>query len=196
MRQSISLIIAAAVLVAMVACGGQEVRRVESGEVIDLSGNWNDVDSREVAKVMINDSLSRPWIENHVTKFNRKPVVKVGPANVRGNGDIINTEYFTDQIIEEFVNSGRVRATRATGDEWKTLKELAHQDKHASDATRKKAFEETGADYLMTGLIVTQDDQHGRQRVRAYNVRLQLVDIQTGEIRWIKNHQLKKHIKR
>lgn len=46
-----------------VACsGGKKVSRIDVEETVDLSGNWNDTDSRLVADEMISDALSRPWL--------------------------------------------------------------------------------------------------------------------------------------
>ena len=38
--------------------------RVAEDETIDLSGVWNDTDSRLVAEEMIADVVSRPWISD------------------------------------------------------------------------------------------------------------------------------------
>ena len=55
------------VLVAMcllqVNCARQ-VTRLDEGTQIDLSGRWNDTDSRLVAEEMVKDGLSRPWISD------------------------------------------------------------------------------------------------------------------------------------
>jgi hypothetical protein len=34
-------------------------------ETVDLSGRWNDTDSRLVSEEMISDVLSRPWIDRY-----------------------------------------------------------------------------------------------------------------------------------
>jgi len=59
-------IILLGMLILLTGCG-QKVARVDSDTVTDLSGNWNDTDSRLVAEEMIQDVLSRGWL----TKFNR-----------------------------------------------------------------------------------------------------------------------------
>jgi PBP1b-binding outer membrane lipoprotein LpoB len=44
-------------------CGSsRSVSRIEPNETVDLSGDWNDTDSRLVAEEMISDALSRPWL--------------------------------------------------------------------------------------------------------------------------------------
>ena len=41
-------------------CGGKQVTRIDANSTTDLSGEWNDTDSRLVADEMIGDCLSRP----------------------------------------------------------------------------------------------------------------------------------------
>jgi len=40
------------------------VKRISPDQQIDLSGRWNDVDSKLVAQEMIKDVMSRPWHNN------------------------------------------------------------------------------------------------------------------------------------
>ena len=50
-----------------------EVKRVAVDEVKDLSGNWNDTDSRLVSEEMIRDALSQGWIDRHEKKTKKTP---------------------------------------------------------------------------------------------------------------------------
>lgn len=54
------------------------VERVSSDSTIDLSGAWNDTDSRLVAEEMIQDALSRPWISDFSGRTGKRPAVIVG----------------------------------------------------------------------------------------------------------------------
>ena len=55
----------ALVLLSLAGCA-QETRitRVDSGVVTDLSGRWNDTDSRMVAESMVKEALEYPWLNN------------------------------------------------------------------------------------------------------------------------------------
>ena len=50
-------------------CGGssREVTRIDSKDVVDLSGKWNDTDSRLTAEAMISDALSRPFLNGSLS---------------------------------------------------------------------------------------------------------------------------------
>ncbi len=55
----------------LVACS-TKVSRIDPDETVDLSGAWNDSDSRMVAEEMIGDALSRPWIGDFMRHHFRK----------------------------------------------------------------------------------------------------------------------------
>ena len=65
-----SLFLLTLVLAAGIAVTGckTKVKRVESEETIDLSGRWNDTDSRLVSAEMISDLAGRSWIEEYTAK--------------------------------------------------------------------------------------------------------------------------------
>lgn len=175
---------------------GKTVERVSQDTVIDLSGNWNDVDSKQVAEAMIADSLKRPWADDFRTKKSKTPTVKVGRVVVRTDGDVINTEIFTNDLIREYINSGKVDVVASNADTEQTRAERTDQDKNATEDTRKEAFQEQGADFLLTGTIGVQNDQEGGKSVKFYSVDLKLTDIQSQRQVWIGNKKIKKFVER
>ena len=62
----------------LVACS-TEVKRVGVEDVIDLSGAWNDTDSRLVSEEMIRDSLSAGWIDRYSLSLKKR---QIGRAHV------------------------------------------------------------------------------------------------------------------
>jgi len=56
------LSIFAVLAIVLSGCAKKQVTRIDPGETVDLSGNWNDTDSRLVAEEMITDCLGRPWL--------------------------------------------------------------------------------------------------------------------------------------
>jgi hypothetical protein len=198
MKRTLPLIALSALIVggvALTGCG-KTVERVDQNTVIDLSGNWNDVDSKQTAEAMISDSLKRPWADDFRAKKNKNPTVKVGRVVVRTNGDVINTEIFTNDLVREYINSGKVDVVASSADTEQTRAERAEQDKNASEATRKEGFQEQGCDFLLTGSIGVQDDQEGGKQVKFYSVDLKLTDVTTQRQVWIGNKKLKKFVSR
>ena len=67
----------ASLVVMLTACATQ-VERIDTDEVRDLSGRWNDTDSRLVSEEMIKDVLDHPWLSQFPRDKRHKPAVIVG----------------------------------------------------------------------------------------------------------------------
>ncbi len=65
-------------LTTSIGCSSRKVERISPKEQTDVSGRWNDTDSRLVANEMIKDVMERPWRTNFEERKKRKPVVIVG----------------------------------------------------------------------------------------------------------------------
>ena len=64
-HKSISLVV---MFFWLISCAGPSLKRTEVDETIDLSGRWNDTDSRLVSEEMIEDCLNRQWLQNFQAK--------------------------------------------------------------------------------------------------------------------------------
>lgn len=188
-----SLIIAMT-LAGLSACG-QKVTRVESDTVMDLSGNWNDTDSRLVADEMIQDALSRSWL----TKFNREqgkpPTVIVGEVRNLSH-EHINTRTFIADMERALINSGEVDFVASSEERQEVRSERKDQDLHASEETRKAMGQETGADFMLKGTINTIIDAVSGEQVRFYQVDLTLIDMANNRKVWVGQKKIKKTIEK
>jgi penicillin-binding protein activator len=175
------------------ACG-PKVTRIEPGAVTDLSGRWNDTDSRLVANELISSSLTEPWLRRYSeASGGDAPVVIVGAFRNRTMEHIaVNT--FVRELERAYVNSGAVRVV-ATADERRDVRdERADQQENARAETRARMAQETGARYMLQGTIEAIEDREGRERVIYYQVDATLVDMQSNEKVWAGQKQIKKHI--
>ena len=72
MRTTITRILPVMILAALLAVsgcsGGKQVTRVDTGEQIDLSGRWNDSDSRLVSAALVDQILATPWVEDFLAE--------------------------------------------------------------------------------------------------------------------------------
>lgn len=71
-RAAMPLLALLVVALALPGCATR-VERIDVDETRDLSGNWNDTDSRLVSEEMIGDVLSRPWIGDFRQSEGRSP---------------------------------------------------------------------------------------------------------------------------
>ncbi len=180
----------------VVGCGGgREVTRVDPNAQIDISGRWNDTDSRQVADEMTSDVLSRPWL----ARFNEAndgiaPVVIIGDV-INKSHEHIASETFIKDIERAFVNSGKVRVVENAALRDKMREELASQQGNATEESKKKIAQELGADYIMFGSINSTVDSYQKEKVVAYKVNLELVTLETTEKVWIGDKEIKKYVK-
>lgn len=180
-------------LLGIAAACGPKVERVAADSQIDLSGRWNETDSRLVAEEMIKDALSRPWAMEFSADKDRKPAVVVG--NVRNlSHEHVSSGTFIKDIEREFLNSGRVKLVQA-GDARNELRdERAEQQEFASSETAKKWGQELGADFMLQGTINSIVDQDKKQKVIFYQIDMELTNVESNEKVWIGDKKIKKLI--
>ena len=172
-----------------------QVTRLDSETVVDLSGRWNDTDSRLVADNMITDCLGHIWITNHITDTSAKPVVIVG--NIRNKTkEHIATQTFIGDIEQAFINSGKVRPVSGKSERGEIREERVDQSEHAALETIKQMGRELGADYMMTGEINTIEQRVDGKQIVYYQTDLTLTNIETNEKVWIGQKEIKKFIGR
>ena len=192
-QKSWALMVAGLVALMLSGCA-TEVKRIGVEEVKDLSGNWNDTDSRLVSEEMIRDSMSAGWIDRHSKKNGKTPTVIVG--NIRNlSHEHINTRTFIADLERAFVNSGRVDVVASKSEREGIREERADLDLHASEKTRKAAGAETGADFMLIGTINTIIDAAGSQQIRFYQIDLTMVSTVDNRKMWTGQKKLKKDVK-
>jgi uncharacterized protein (TIGR02722 family) len=177
------------------SCAGPKVSRVGTDTVTDLSGRWNDTDSRLVAEEMVKDALSRPWIDNYTKKHGKQPTVIVGTVLNRSH-EHINVQTFTKDLERELTNSGRVQFVAGRGEREEIREERVDQAQHAKDETVKGPGKEIGADYMLKGTINTILDEAKGTKVIFYQVDLELIDIGKNIKVWFGQKKIKKVIER
>jgi penicillin-binding protein activator len=181
-------------VIALSGCGtSKTVSRVEPNEAIDLSGDWNDTDSRLVAEEMISDVLSRPWLGEFKGEKKRTPDVIVGTVKNRSD-EHIQTTAFIKNLEKELINSGRVNFVASKEERVEVREERADQQENASPESVKKFQQEAGADYMLRGDIATIVDRDGGDQVKYYQVNLELINLETNRKAWIGEKKIKKYV--
>ncbi len=176
----------------MVACG-TKVERIGVEEVRDLSGRWNDTDSRLVSEEMMQDVLSRSWLSDFLRGSGRDPAVIVGEIRNLSH-EHINVTTFVNDIERELINSGKVAFVASKQERRDVREERADQDIHASEETRSAMGKERGADFMLKGDISTILDVEGKRQVRFYQVDLTLISLADNRKVWIGQKKIKKFV--
>ncbi|MBN2407137.1 MAG: penicillin-binding protein activator LpoB [Elusimicrobia bacterium] len=181
-------------LIAVSGCA-KKVKRVGVEKVIDLSGKWNDTDSRLVSDEMMNDCLSRPWVTNHMAAAGGKiPAVIVGTV-VNKTDEHIISETFTKDLERAMINSGRVQVVASSQERKEVREEREDMWENASEETLKQFQQEHAADYMLKGVINAIKDKEGKKSVTYYQIDLELINTETNQKVWLGNKKLKKYIK-
>ncbi|MEP1032451.1 penicillin-binding protein activator LpoB [Ekhidna sp.] len=180
--------------VVVLASCNRQVTRINPDQQVDLSGRWNDTDSKLVAEEMIQDVTGRPWHNNFKIENDRKPVVIVGYVQNKSS-EHIESETFIKDMEREFINSGFVRVVSNSEFREKLRQERAEQGEFASPETQAKWGKELGADFMMFGVITAVTDSYKKEKVVNYKVNLELVSIETNEKVWLGDKEIKKYIK-
>lgn len=191
--KKILLILSIASITVLSACKSRKVERIDPSQQTDLSGRWNDTDSRLVSNEMISDCMAKPWRTEFTTAKGKKPVVIVGTVRNKTT-EHIEAETFIKDIEKAYINSGLVSVVQA-GDARKELREERNdQQTFSSDDTKKKWGLEKGADFMLNGVITSIVDQYGKNKVVYYQIDLELTNLETNEKVWIGDKKIKKAI--
>ncbi len=177
-------------------CGSEtKITRVDSGVVIDLSGRWNDTDSRMVAEAMVKEALANPWLDNFTRGKQRQPVVVVGTVLNRSH-EHINVQTFITDLQRELTNSQKVTFVANKGEREEIREERKEQAIHAREDTQKAPGKEVGADYMMKGSISTILDEADSTKAVYYQVDLEMVDLENNVKSWYGQKKIKKVVER
>lgn len=178
-----------------ISCQKKVVTRMETDEVTDLSGRWNDTDSRMVSETMVKDCLNHPWISEHIREASANPVIIVGIIRNKSSEHIPVTTFVSD-IERAYINSGLVDVVASATERGELREEKSDQSRYADEETVKEFGRELGADYMLNGYISTIIDQEKKTKVIYYQVDLTLTNIETNRKVWIGQEKIKKLVER
>jgi len=190
-----ALLVAFVLLALLTACQTISTQRVATDSVTDVGDKWNDTDSRLVADEMIDDVLSRPWL-NQFYKANggTNPVVIIGTVKNKSH-EHINVKTFVRNLERALLNSGQVEFAASSSERDEIRDERLDQASHASEETAKSAGQEIGADFMLKGELNSIVNKDGGKSVRFYQVNLTLIDLEKNKKVWIGEKQIKKLVK-
>lgn len=192
MKSTYTLLISLSLLL-LSACS-RNVSRIDPVDTPDISGSWNQTDSRLTAEEMIKQSLTEDWLANHVQQKGKKPTVIVGMVTNKSH-EHIEAETFIKDLERIYITTSKVGLVQSGAKREEMRAEKADQQTNASVSTLKKFGLEKGADYILQGSINSIVDAHKRKKTVTYQINLELTDIQTNEIVWIGDKKISKLVK-
>jgi len=182
-------------LAALSACA-TKVERLDTSTAVDLSGGWNDTDSRAVSQEMIQDSLSRAWLQEFRGRPGQaRPAVIVGEVRNLSH-EHINVNTFTLDLERALINSGKVDFVATKQERLGIRDERKDQDLNARQDTRNAMGKELGADFMLTGTINTIVDPNGNQQLLFYQVNMTLISLADNRKVWVGQKDIRKLVTR
>ena len=195
-RHRSSLVAMMSVVLALSGCGHEtKVTRVDTGVVTDLSGRWNDTDSRMVAEAMVKEALQYPWLGNFERANQRQPVVIVGTV-LNSSHEHISMQTFITDLERELTNSQKVTFVAGKGERDEVRSERKEQAIYAREDTQNAPGKEIGADFMMKGTISTILDEAEGTKAVFYQVDLQMIDLENNAKVWYGQKKIKKVVER
>lgn len=207
MKMSRPLTSAAAILIVAVlaaSCSNKHVSRIEPDTVTDLSGSWNDTDSRLVANALIEQSLTGPWLSRFNNAYGGEPPTVIVGAFRNRSTEHIPVSTFINDLEFAYINSGAVMVVASDVERDQVRAERADQQEFARADSRAQLGQELGANYILQGEINSIADEEETERFGAkrkerivfYQVDAQLVDLESNGVVWAGQHKIKKYIER
>lgn len=183
-------------LVTAGACYSKRVTRIEPSAVTDLSGRWNDTDSRLVANELVEQTLAAGWAKRYTDLHGGDaPTVIVGTFANR-TLEHIPVGTFVNDIEKALISTGAARVVASNAERQELRAERKDQQQYSRADTRAQPGQELGARYALTGELQAIEDVDGRERVVFYQVDAVLVDLETNTKVWVGQHKIKKYVER
>ena len=109
---------------------------------------------------------------------------------------LIKVKLNLSERMRALINSGKVNFVASKDERGEIRTERLEQDEFASEETRKAFGREVGADFMLSGVLSSVVDQAGSKAVVFYQANLKLINIETNQIVWNGQKQIKKYVKR
>jgi len=187
------LILCACASILFVSCA-RTVSRIDPGKQIDLSGRWNDSDSRMVAQKMINDLLSSDKFKDYSASLGKKPSIIVGLIRNK-TSEHIDADSYIKKFELAIYNSNVADLVESDSFRDKLREERAEQQDFAASNTASKWGKEQGANLMLFGEMTSETDVYNKRKVVNYITTLFLTDIETNKRVWYGQEEIKKYIK-
>lgn len=176
-------------------CSQQRITRLSPSNAVELSGNWNDTDSRLTTKTMVREILNSSRLKDFIAENKRPPRIIIGKFTNQSHEHIaMNT--FLKELEKELINSGQIDFVASKKQRQEIREERKDYQKSYSGVDGIKIIPEKAADFILTGGIMSIQDQLINQKIISYHVSMELTDIRTNIKFWVGKKEIKKQIQK
>ncbi len=158
-------------------------------------------DYQEAAAVAINALMGSPVFNRYLQEYQadhggRKPLMMLSTVRNSTDNEHIDTRFMTERISEDLLNGDKVRLTSAfagSGQDVDDANIMIRQQDVNEYADKKTTIGRDSLEVPLLGLsgnIITQTDQVGRDRNYSIFFVLTMTDYRTGEVVWKHTQEL------
>jgi uncharacterized protein (TIGR02722 family) len=166
------------------AGGGGNVQYGDSKAVETVTADFGSTDLQTTAEQLTQSLLESRW----VTGTQAPPKIRLRDVK-NSTTEHIDTKAITDKIRIKLLKSGSVRFLADTSN----LGQVAAERDLTETATKKTALKAmTDADYIVTGTVRSIKKANKDVQDVYYNISLELVDPQSGEVLWADEKEIRK----
>lgn len=170
-----------------------------------VKGEYDDVNEVRLLDDKFNESDAVLLIEDMISSMAEHPIFKDArlPPVVQVEGvrnktaEHIDTKSMTDSLRTALIKSGRVRFSNKE-DRETLAEEVDYQNEsgRVRRDTQKRKDGGIGADYILTGDLVSNVQQAGNRKLIFYKLTLNLTNLTTGIIEWTDEKPIRKRYKK
>ncbi len=195
MKRYISTIIAIASVFTIASCGGKSVytkgKYIDPEEVKLLSDKFVEADLQMIADTLTNSLLS----SDLVAEQSKRPAIIIS-LFTNGTDEHIDILSLTNNIRTDLLKSKQFRFLNE-----RLRKKMAEEYEYQASGyvdpeTAKMKGKQIGADWLVSGHISSIRQPVGKDEIVYYKTTLEVTDLETSEILWADEVELKKAFKR
>lgn len=176
-------------------CANREFTQGEYDDVNKtrlLDDKFNESDAVQLAEEMINSMAAHPLFADAKIP----PIVQVETVRNK-TSEHIDTKSITDSVRTALIKTGKVRFSNKEDRE--TLSEeidYQQQSGRVRRDTQKRRDGGVGADYILTGDLISNVQQVGNRKLIYYRLTLNLTNLTTGLIDWSDEKPIRKRFKK
>jgi hypothetical protein len=185
-----------AALGALSACNNKRVSRIDPASVTDLSGRWNDADSRLVANALVTQALDGPVAGPRRRGARRAPPAVIVGRVANRTMEHIPVGTFVRDVERAVVTSSAVTVVASADERGRGARRARRPAAERDRRHRGALASEQGARYMLQGDVQSVEDAEGREQVVTYQVDAALVDLESNAKVWVGQHKIKKYVDR
>lgn len=172
-------------------CSGPQVSYEDEGAVETFTIGFGSTDVQMMAEEMIGDLNTFPHLPRKAADDSRLIVLL---SQVRNKtSEHVDMRNVMNTIRTGLLRGGRFRFAADKERRQEILDELQYMESGVVDPAQAKKFgRQVGADVFLSGELTSIDKRHDGDRLIHYKLTLMLENIETAEIVWINEKEIRK----